>query len=390
MNILKKINLRQPKYIIPALIYLPLLFTGYMVIDMLHTAPAEIVDQSLETTDYLNPKLPDAKVRTDLEGKYESMLKSYGKIDDFTAISIIDRDEEDTHEQYESHYGEEDLLAMETDDTLSELERQIMESAMRGEAFLPHDDMPYVMPDIEREKDERIAMLERELEEALTAIRTQQEAVARQATAADTEPERERHAVTAPSEEDGSYEVARRARQTSSFFHTLEQTDPEAHLIGAIIDEESRATDGSRVRLRLLDDVEIGDALMRRGSYIYAIMASPSGQRMRGTVRSILHEGRILKVNLTIYDTDGLEGLSVPSSQVRETGKEVASSAMTGNMNMSQGSATGSLSQWGMQAAQNAYQRTTGAIGKAIRRNTVHLKYGTFVYLVNGSEQGNR
>ena len=48
---------------------------------------------------------------------------------------------------------------------------------------------------------------------------------------------------------------------------------------------------------------------------------------------------------------------------------------------------TNSFSQWGMQAATNAYQKTSNAIGKAIKKNKVKLKYGTFVYLVNGREK---
>ena len=55
-------------------------------------------------------------------------------------------------------------------------------------------------------------------------------------------------------------------------------------------------------------------------------------------------------------------------------------------MSIIQGGYNNSLSQWGMQAVQNAYQRTTSAVGKVIRKNTAHLKYGTFVYLVNGNQ----
>ena len=46
-----------------------------------------------------------------------------------------------------------------------------------------------------------------------------------------------------------------------------------------------------------------------------------------------------------------------------------------------------SFSQWGMQAVTNAYQKTSNAISKAIKKNKVKLKYGTFVYLVNGKEK---
>ena len=97
----------------------------------------------------------------------------------------------------------------------------------------------------------------------------------------------------------------------------------------------------------------------------------------------------LVKVSLSIYDTDGLEGLYVPISQFRETSKDVASSAMSGSMNMNTSGYGNSLAQWGMQAVNNAYQKTSNAISKAIKKNKVKLKYGTFVYLVNGRENRN-
>lgn len=96
MDALKKINWKQPKYMIPIIIYFPLLFVGYFVIDLFHTEKAEIPD-GLTTTEYLNPDLPDAKMKGDgIGNKYESMLKSYGKIDDYSALGNIERNEEDT------------------------------------------------------------------------------------------------------------------------------------------------------------------------------------------------------------------------------------------------------------------------------------------------------
>ena len=41
MDALKKINWKQPKYMIPIIIYFPLLFVGYFVIDLFHTEKAE-------------------------------------------------------------------------------------------------------------------------------------------------------------------------------------------------------------------------------------------------------------------------------------------------------------------------------------------------------------
>lgn len=61
---------------------------------------------------------------------------------------------------------------------------------------------------------------------------------------------------------------------------------------------------------------------------------------------------------------------------------------MNGNMSMNNGNQGSSFTQWGMQAVQNAYARTSNAISKAcIKKNSVKLKYGSFVYLVNGREK---
>ena len=125
------------------------------------------------------------------------------------------------------------------------------------------------------------------------------------------------------------------------------------------------------------------------GAYLYATMSGFGQQRVKGNVKSLLIDDELVKVSLTIYDTDGLEGLYVPQSSFRETTKDIASSAMSSNMNINNGSYENSFSQWGMQAIQNAYQKTSNAISKAIRKNKVELKYGTFVYLVNGKEKRN-
>lgn len=195
--------------------------------------------------------------------------------------------------------------------------------------------------------------------------------------------------VKAPSETDKASEVVKKVKTTSDYFNTLSRDIREPKLIQAIIDENIKAVDGSRVRLRLLDDVEIDEHIVKRGSYLYATMNGFSSGRVKGSINSILIDDELIKVSLSLYDTDGLEGLYVPNSQFRETGKDVASGAVTGNMSMNTASSGNSLTQWGMQAMQNAYQKTSNAIGKAIKKNKVKLKYGTFVYLVNGNESRN-
>ena len=400
MEQLKKINFKQPKYMLPAILYFPILFTGYFVIDMFYTEKAEIADSTMQSTEYLNPNLPQAKVKDELDGKYESMLKSYGKIDDFSAIENIDGEEENQLEEYESKYSDSDLETMDStaiaaQKRAEEMQRQLQLSAERGNS-MQDGEMPLALSETERliQELQREKEMREGLERALAQAReagqnaTETASQAGEVTVNGTITYNE-NAINTPSDNDETQEVVKRTRQTSDFFNTLSENEPQSNLIKAIIDEDIKAVDGSRVRLRLLDDIEIGSVVMPKGSYIYAIMSGFGSQRVKGSVKSLLYKDELIKVSLSIYDTDGLEGLYVPSSSFRETSKEVASSAMSGNISMNQGSYDNSLAQWGMQAIQNAYQRTTNAISKSIKKNSAKLKYGTFVYLVNGKEKNN-
>ena len=50
MKILEKINFRQPKYMLPAILYIPLLGASYFIFDLFHTETVEIQDKTLQTT----------------------------------------------------------------------------------------------------------------------------------------------------------------------------------------------------------------------------------------------------------------------------------------------------------------------------------------------------
>ena len=185
--------------------------------------------------------------------------------------------------------------------------------------------------------------------------------------------------------DDEPQEVVKKVKVTSDYFNTLCDNDKETSLIKAIIDENIKAVDGSRVRLRLLDDIEINDVVVPKGSYLYATMSGFGSQRVKGNVQSIMVDDDIIKVSLALYDTDGLEGLYVPSSQFRETTKDVGSGALSNTSSLTNSSTTSgnSLATWGAQTITNAVQKTSNAISKAIKKNNAKLKYGTFVYLIN-------
>lgn len=381
MKIFEKINFRQPKYMLPAILYFPLLGASYFIFDLFHTETMEIQDKTLQTTEFLNPELPGAQIKNDgIGSKYENMAKSWGKIQDFSAVDNIDREEPDNNkEEYESQYTQDDIAL---------LDEQEQEKAAAAE-----------IASVKAREQEALAELEKALAEA--RLRGQNAVLPpAEADTTDTVPpqkaaiagsiDEESRAVKAPSADELPSEVVRKVKTTSDYFNTLAKDAREPKLIQAIIDENIKAVDGSRVRLRLLDDVEINECVVRRGTYLYATVSGFSSGRVKGNIGSILVNDELVKVSLALYDTDGMEGLYVPNSQFRETSKDVASGAMSSNISMNTGSAGNSLAQWGMQAVNNAYQKTSNAISKAIRKIKVNLKYGTFVYLVNGNEKSRK
>ena len=416
MKITDKINFKQPKYILPAIIYLPILATGYFVCDMFNTELADVKPNNLETTEYLNDKMPSAKIDGELGGKYENMLKSYGKVEDYSAVENIDNNkQEDQKEEYQSKYTDADLAALDADASqrLKELEAESVEGRLRqiqrkGEKMMS-DSASAPLSESERiakskkRQDEALEELNKALAQARLAgqkgidgVTTNSGQVAKSTKGADTldtsknvqgRIEVNERMVSQPSEKDTPASVVKKIRTNSDYFNTLAENESEPHLIKAIIDEDVKCVDGSRVRLRLLDDIEIGEVTLAKGSYLYAEMSGFGGQRVKGNVSSILVHDDLVKVSLTIYDTDGLEGLYVPKSSFRETANDVASSAMSGSMSINNGTSDNTFSQWGIQAINNAYQRTANAISKNIRKNKAKLKYGTFVYLVNANEK---
>ena len=382
MDIIKRINFRQPKYMLPAILYVPLLVASYFIFDLFHTEKAEIPNKTLQTTEFLNPGLPDAQIKggDGIGSKYENMAKSWGKIQDYSAVDNIDRDEPtDNKEEYESQYTQDDIAL------LGEQEQE--------------KDLVAQAADAKKREQEALAELEKALAEA--RLRGQREVAPAEAdsTLSAISPDtmvqakgtidEESRSVKAPAEDDKASEVVKKVKTSSDYFNTLAKDAKEPKLIQAIIDEDIKAVDGSRVRLRLLDDIEINESVVKRGTYLYATVSGFSSGRVKGTIGSILVNDELVKVSLSLYDTDGMEGLYVPNSSFRETSKDVASGAMSGNMSMNTGTYGNSLAQWGMQAVNNAYQKTSNAISKAIKKNKVKLKYGTFVYLVNGRETNN-
>ena len=406
---MKKINFKQPKYVIPTLVYIGSLVIPYLFMEVFDVEIEDKKDANLQTTEYLNAQLPSANVSKDIGSKRKNMRDAFGEITDRSAVQDFTENQDTVNkkEDFESKYSEEELRLLDAQaqeqariKNLQDLNNRIAQSAKKGESMSSDD---YVVPMTDEERAKALAMRRQgmmaELDRDLNNVRAQGAAaigavadaqdsiISKGAKAARDVADEAPNAVRELDDDAQNNIVTKVSKDDSEYFNTLSENAPGSNLIKAIIDEEIKAVEGSRVRLRLLDDIDINGTRMAKGSYLYATMSGFGQQRVKGKVQSVLVGDEILKIGLSIYDvTDGLEGLYVPASQFRETAKDIGSTAMQSNMNLNNTSGGTSVAQWAGQAIQNAYQKTSNAIGKAIKKNRVRLKYGTQVYLVNSKQ----
>jgi conjugative transposon TraM protein len=168
----------------------------------------------------------------------------------------------------------------------------------------------------------------------------------------------------------------------SEVFNTVKPGKTD-NFVTAVIDENITGYAGSRIRLRLLEDIRAGKTLVRKGSYLYALITGFGDQRVTMTVRSIIQDGKILPVKLDLYDTDGLAGLYVPESAFREFTKDLGGNSMQG-VNL-QGSST-DANQFLMSSLDKMFQSTSSAIASLIRKNKAKVKYNSYIYLIDPEE----
>ena len=391
---MKKINFKQMKYVLPGILYPLLLITGYFIIGMF-TTEVKKVDKNLMATEYLNSELPEANIDDNLGSKRENMVNSFGDAKDYTAVENAEKDSVKGKEDYESRYNRREADAIERNneelDRIRQMQRRLRNA---NQPKMGNDD--FVVPRSEEDRQNARRLRGREGRSEADDLLAQVRAHGRSASGAVDADEAEQNGNTPKSTgvsstsdadpEPKAETVVKVTKTESEYFNTVSQNVPGTSLITAIIDENVKAMEGSRVRLRLLDDVEIGGLFVPKGTYLYATMSGFGKQRVKGKIESVFVGDQIKTISLSIYDTDGLEGLYVPSSSFRETTKDIGSSAVQQSMSLDGSSSKNSVSQWAGQAIQQAYQRTSQAISKAIRKNKVKLKYGTRVYLINGKQ----
>ena len=164
-------------------------------------------------------------------------------------------------------------------------------------------------------------------------------------------------------------------------FHTAVGTGgtESRNTISACIHSDQTITDGQAVRLRLLEAMRVADRIIPRNTIVVGA-ARVQGERLGIELSSIEYGGTIIPVELSVFDSDGQEGIFIPGSMEIDAVKEIAA-----NMGSSLGSSINISTDAGAQLASDlgkgVIQGTSQYIAKKMRTVKVHLKAGYKVFL---------
>ncbi len=403
---MKKVNFKQPKYILPLVIFLPLAFLGYTICNFFgedEDAKKGVV------TDNINMSLPDAK-DGEMTDKMTEMSKRFSEDGAYTAIGALGNEKEQL-DSTQAGYKEHELNSIDAENAkreakqkeLEELERSLAESrkhinsyaydrspsASRGYGGRGNsrqeelDDYARDLEYIQQRSKERQKVLEQTF-----GLGSSDVAGGNSGSTGGNGTSDNKKVVEKPKPE----LVKKVSDQNADKFNTIgEKTLVDEPLIKAMIDKTTKAHEGTRLRFKLLDDVIIKDVKLKKGTYLYGTVTGFGQQRVRAAITSILVKDKFVKVALSVYDNDGMEGFYVPESAFRDMMKDAGAQAMQSNINLDGGYGSQiSGEAIALQALQNMYQSASSAISGHIRKNKAKIKYNTIVYLINTDAQSGR
>ena len=400
---MKKVNFKQPKYILPLVIFLPLVFLGYTISNFFGEDEDE---KKGVVTDNINMTLPDAK-NGEMTDKMTEMSRRFSEDGAYTAIGALGNEREEL-DSTQAGSKEHELNSIDAENAkrdakqkeLEDLERSLAESRKHINAYAYErgsggdrggygsrgssrqeelDDYARDLEYIQQRSKERQKVLEQTLgigsSEATGANGASGNGGEGAGGASDKKA----------SEKPKAELVQKVSDQNADKFNTIgDESHVDEPLIKAMIDKTTKAHEGTRLRFKLLDDVIIKDVKLKKGTYLYGTVTGFGQQRVKAAITSILVKDKFVKVALSVYDNDGMEGFYVPESAFRDMMKDAGAQAMQSNISLDGGYGSQiSGEAIALQALQNMYQSASSAISGNIRKNKAKIKYNTIVYLIN-------
>ncbi len=119
------------------------------------------------------------------------------------------------------------------------------------------------------------------------------------------------------------------SEQNNAFysFDDLKSSSEAANAIAAVIHETQTLSNGSTVKLRLVNDVYINGVLVPKDNFLFGT-ASLNGERLNIKINSIRYGNSLFPVALSVYDMDGLDGIYIPGAITRDAAKQSTDRAL--------------------------------------------------------------
>ena len=149
--------------------------------------------------------------------------------------------------------------------------------------------------------------------------------------------------------------------------------------ISACVATDQSIADGQSVKLRTLEPMWIGNSLLPKNTMVVGA-ARLQGERLEIKVESIEALGCIMDVDLSVYDSDGQEGINIPNSLEGDALKEISA-----NMGSTMGSSINLTTNAGAQLASDVGKGLINGVSqylnKRLRTPKVKLKAGYKIML---------
>ena len=395
----RKIDFKQGKYWFPLVVFVPIVARAYFSCQMFTGTTSD----TGMVTDSINTTMP-APEGNGLLNKYAEMEDNLVRGNGYTAINELG--EGDTGDAEDNVYSENEMDRIDhekaakkrEEQQMAALQQQLRESRQHINAYDDHYTRSYSsggqQRDMERFEEEMRQIQERSRKmarditddgsEGSNSNAQNQQAMnaGGQITGYDIygnpiyaqQPKKDTVAVVTKAE----------TSNADSFNTVTDEEKLDDPLIKAMIDKTTKAHEGTRLRFKLLDDVIVKGVKLMKGTYLYGTVTGFGQQRVMADITSILVKDKFLKIHLSVYDLDGMQGFYVPESAFRDMMKNAGSASMQSNISFDSGGGSGiSAEALALQALQNVYQSTSSAVSQAIKKNRAKIKYNTIVYLIN-------
>lgn len=406
---MKNINFKKGKYVLP-LIFLPFIFIFFYVFQSWgansKSASAKIKADSLASVkaDHINADIPGVSkdvAKEDIKDRFASMREAYKNDKDYTALSNMDQ-EQQVSSGYSSAYSQNDIERIKTNERFSKLSNSLntnranldrnMERMLARANQNQYPRNTKSPEDIynelqsqsgnysygneqHKEKDEMMVFREQ-----MRLVDSMQKASIKNAYSDDHSQTNKAHSgkkfIPAEDTSFKALPVSTAPKRTSGF-NTIRAFKPSDN-IRAIVDQAEKVYAGTRIRIRLLQEIVVGNHTIAEGTYVYGFVTGFQTQRVNITVNQIMYQGQPLPVKLDVFDNDGYLGIYVPQSNFLEFTKQIGTQGTSG---LSSVETSNGSNDFTSSLLSKLFTTTGSSINRVIRKDKAFVKYNYIIYL---------